>query len=178
MMVRISRVREVNTHQHDFLLVDRDQCCNSTFVDVCSPRDLSSPLHVQKYSNTVFVLEFPEPIKLCVLDVTPTSLPFSVSTSRKVIEHPICTPRLLSQFLRLCHLFSSALTLLLYHYEGDICFIFCFLCLFFFSCCCRLRLSCRSCFFTSLLPPSQDLPFLFFFCCFAAVLPFLSWSCL
>ena len=55
-MVRISRVGEVHTHQFDALVVDHDCGGDDTFVDVFSVNYSLPPLLVQHDTNAVFVV--------------------------------------------------------------------------------------------------------------------------
>ena len=55
-MVRISRVGELHTHQFDALAVDHDCGGDGTFVDVFSVSNSLPPLLVQHDSNAVFVV--------------------------------------------------------------------------------------------------------------------------
>ena len=57
-MVSISRVEEVHTHQFDELAVHHDRGSDGPFVDVFSINNSLPPLLVQLYSNTVFVVVF------------------------------------------------------------------------------------------------------------------------
>ena len=56
MMVRVSRVGKVHTHQQHTLFVDCDEGCFGSFIDVVCPIDSFTPLLVQQYSNSVLVL--------------------------------------------------------------------------------------------------------------------------
>ena len=46
-----------NTHQHDSLIIDSNQCSNGTLVDVLRPLDLLLPLLVQQHCKPVFVVK-------------------------------------------------------------------------------------------------------------------------
>ena len=57
-MVRMSRVREVHTHQFDALAVYHDRGGDGPFVDVLGVNNSLPPLLVQHTSNAVFVVVF------------------------------------------------------------------------------------------------------------------------
>ena len=57
-VVRISRVGEVHTHQFDALAVYHDRGGDGPFVDVLSIDNSLPPLLIQHNSNTVFVVVF------------------------------------------------------------------------------------------------------------------------
>ena len=56
--VRISRVKEVHTHQFDALAVYHDRGCDGSFVDVFGIDKFLPPLLVKHNSNSVFVVVF------------------------------------------------------------------------------------------------------------------------
>ena len=59
MVVCISTVWHVHTHQGDTLCVDCDRGGNGTFADVICPVYLVLPLLIHNKGGSVFVLEFP-----------------------------------------------------------------------------------------------------------------------
>ena len=134
---------------------------------------LFSPLLIQQYSNSVFVLQiFQHPFK-CVLVGTPISLLWSVSTSRIEEELP-CASFDFSHCIFNSVACLQRLHLLMYHHESDFSCIFCLFCSFLpILTAAAWTFISFFCFFTSTF-------FIFFFCLmflliFAAALLFLSW---
>ena len=58
MVVRISRVGEVHTHQCDVLVVYHDRGSGGSFVDVIGIDKFLPPILVEHNSNAVFVVIF------------------------------------------------------------------------------------------------------------------------
>ena len=96
--VRIFRVGEVHTHQFDVLSVNQDRGSDGTFVDVFGVDDSLPPPSVQHDSDSVFVVEFSDPMKMCVV-----CLPyFSLFMSPRFTQEN-CVPSV--AFELACHFF-------------------------------------------------------------------------
>ena len=83
-VVRISRVGEVHTHQFDALVVYHDRCIDDPFVDLLGVDDFLSPLLVQHDANSVFVVVL-SCFHECVSGVSPKFLSLLASTFRSSI---------------------------------------------------------------------------------------------
>ena len=91
-VVRISRVGEVHTHQFDALVVYRDRGSEGPFIDVFSINKFVPPLPVQHNSNTVFVIIFFKNLQErffsaepCMHEVGPSSLCATNCSERKEV---------------------------------------------------------------------------------------------
>ena len=102
-VVRISRVEVVHTHQFDAFAIYHDRGGDGSFVDVISVNNSLTPLSVHHNSNTVFVVVFSCSHKYVFL-VSSRFLTFLVSTFRSIILHPICSLRARMPLLRFFHL--------------------------------------------------------------------------